>query len=807
MPPHTDLERQTSTHEAVAVQIDEPRPTRKRRPSELTAVDWQTALRRQFDQEQNFGLKNLGKQPIFSDFAVSEPATGSRYRVVIRGQALGQNFCTCPDYATNDLGTCKHIEFTLGQLMTKRGGKVALTRGFQPDYSEIWLDYTGQRQVRWRAGANCPEVIQEQARKLFDTDDHGKLRDARYTGLPALLYAARTSGHELRCCDDVWQFVAQKRDAEQRETFLTYAYPESIRGMALSKLLKVKLYPYQVDGALFAVRAGRSLIADEMGLGKTIQAIAAAELFARHFGVQRVLVVCPASLKHQWKNEFLRCTEHDAQVIYGPREKRQQQYGESAFCKIIHYDTLASDADLIAAWAPDLVIADEAQRLKSWDTIAAQTLKRLASPYCMVLTGTSLETRPDELVSIVQFVDQHRLGPTWRLLDEHLLRNASGRVVGYRGLDDLGHTLAPVMLRRRKAEVLTQLPERLEHRLFVALTPEQRLSHDKSGDVVTRLLARWRRSGYLSDADQHRLHRALQNMRMACNSTFLLDRETDHGNKVDELMTLLEDLFQDPKAKAVVFSQWLSTHELIQHRLAERRWGHVLFSGQVSGEKCGALVEQFATDANCRLFLSTDATGCEFQLQHPQATVIHIDNPWNPAVLEQRFGRVHRFGQSRGVKVVHLIGQGSIEEGLLTVLAFKQTMFAGVLDGGEHEVFMQGTRLSKFMECVELVSGGMGEVQADPEASEEPLTVHEGSIKAVACDAPRAEDPWPAILEAGLALLQGFAADQSARSDGNTTAQLQIDRDPVTGQTSVRLPLPDPMVLQKLAKTLEPWLR
>ena len=574
----------------------EPRLSRTRRPQGLAAADWQAALRRQFGREQAFELQNLGAEPVFSDFRVHNPQSGTRYRVAIRGSALGCNFCSCPDFATNDLGTCKHIEFTLARLAKKRGGKADLARGFEPEYSEIWLDYAGARRVRFRAGKTCPPELLDHARQVFDASAAWALPWDRLDDLDGLVRAAAASGHALHCYDDVWQFIAQIRDAERRQSALREAYPKDAADKALAKLLKTRLYPYQVEGALFAVRAGRALIGDEMGLGKTIQAIAAAELFARHFGVQRVLVVCPTSLKHQWKNEFARFTEREVQVIAGLRTRRQLQYRDDVFCKITHYETLARDADLIDAWAPDLVIADEAQRIKNWNTIAARALKRIASPYAIVLTGTPLENRLEELISIVQFVDRHRLGPTWRLLDEHQKRDEAGRVIGYHALDRIGQTLAPVMLRRRKAEVLTQLPERVDNRIFVPLTPQQRVHHDDNGGIVTRIVSRWRKTGYLSDSDQKRLHCALQNMRMACNSTWLLDKESDHGQKVDELMTVLDELLEDPAAKAVVFSQWLGTHELIRRRLGrgngQRDWGHVLFSGNVPGEKRGALVER-----------------------------------------------------------------------------------------------------------------------------------------------------------------------------------------------------------------------
>ena len=268
--------------------------------------------------------------------------------------------------------------------------------------------------------------------------------------------------------------------------------------------------------------------------------------------------------------------------------------------------------------------------------------------------------------------------------------------------------MAPILLRRRKAEVLTQLPERADKMLFVPMTREQRVHHDENGQIVTRIVSRWRKTSYLSDIDQRRLQCALQNMRMSCNSTCLLDHETDFGHKADELVTLLEELFEQPDAKAVVFSQWLGAHEVLMRRLRERGWGHVLFHGGVPADKRGALVDRFVQDPACRLFLSTDAGGVGLNLQHAAATVVNRDLPWNPAKLEQRIGRVHRIGQSRGVQVINLVAQGSIEEGMLGVLAFKKSLFAGVLDGGDSAVFMNGTRLSQFTESVDAVNGAMG---------------------------------------------------------------------------------------------------
>ncbi len=824
----------------------EPRLSRQRRPEKMAADDWQRALRRQFGREQVFEWQNLGDarlSPVFSEFRVGNAASGGRYHVAIRGPLPGDNLCTCLDFATNDLGTCKHIEFTLARLSARRGGKAALARGFAPPYSEVYLHHAGQRTVRFRPGADCPRALLEQARQLFDAPAGWVLPWARLGELDKFIEAATKgsdrASHELRIDDRALALVARVRDGEHRQQVLAEAYPKGAADKGLLKLLKARLYRYQAEGALFAARAGRVLLGDEMGLGKTVQAIAAAELLARHFGVQRVLVVCPTSLKHQWQREIARFAGRPAQVLQGLRAARQQQYGEDAFCRITSYETLVRDADLIAAWAPELLIIDEAQRVKNWNTVAARALKRVESPYAIVLTGTPLENRLEELISIVQLVDQHRLGPTWRLLHEHQQVDDAGRVIGYRDLDRIGATLAPILLRRRKAEVLAELPERVDKTLFVPMTREQRIHHDENGQIVTRIVSRWRKTGYLSDVDQRRLQCALQNMRMSCNSTWLLDHETDFGHKADELMTLLEELFEQPDAKAVVFSQWLGTHEVLMRRLRERGWEHVLFHGGVPGDKRGALVDRFVGDPGCRLFLSTDAGGVGLNLQHAAATVVNMDLPWNPAKLEQRIGRVHRMGQRRGVQVINFVAQGSIEEGMLGVLAFKKSLFAGVLDGGDSAVFMNGTRLSKFMESVDEVTGAMGAAEDAPAtptgATRSPAPagtdLAPSDVQEAQTEAPRDDnagpgmpplemakevessdaegapqpatapvDPWAPLVEVGLRWIESLNTPTAGSSQMASGAR--ITTDPNTGERSVTLPLPDPATLHRLAQGL-----
>ncbi|MBP9229802.1 MAG: DEAD/DEAH box helicase [Azonexus sp.] len=800
----------------------EQKLSRTHAPAEISPVEWQRVLRRQFGREQAFGLENIGAEPFFSEFRVSNPQSKSRYRVAIRGKQPGDNFCACPDYATNELGTCKHIEFVLATLEKKRGAKAAFARGYQPAFSELYLRNDGRRAIHFRPGTVCPPLVQKAAGLLFDAAHGWILPQEKFGELERFLSAVAKSGHDLRAYDDALDFVAGRRDADRRAAALDGVFSRGSADVLLKKLLKVPMYPYQAEGALFAVRAGRVLIGDEMGLGKTIQAIAAAEILARHFGVSKVLVICPTSLKYQWQSELKRFSGRDSFVIAGGRAQRQKDYARDEFCKITNYEKLQPDLDLITAWSPDLVIVDEAQRVKNWNTIAARALKRIDSPYAVVLTGTPLENKIEELISIVQYVDQHSLGPTWKLLHEHQVKDESGRVTGYTGLEKIGQTLAPIMIRRRKSEVLVQLPERTDQNLLMPMTELQMVYHQENAEIVTKIVQRWRKMKFLSDKDQRRLTCALQNMRMSCNSTYLLDQESDHGVKADELAALFDGLFEQPSAKAVVFSQWTRTHDIVIRRLEARGIGYVSFHGGVASEKRPALVDRFRDDPDCRVFLSTDAGATGLNLQHA-STLVNMDLPWNPALLEQRIARIHRMGQKRPVQIVNFVAKGTIEEGMLSVLTFKRSLSAGILDGGAGEISLGGSRLNRFMKDVENVTGHMGEGEAmtpaeeaagvttATEAASVPEAYVETEVGAGGTAIPESvseaspeqatrnhADPWQALTQLGAQLVAALGAA------GNPAAPAHpwIERDPGTGAQSLKLPLPSPETAGKIADVL-----
>jgi superfamily II DNA or RNA helicase len=782
--------------------------SRLRKPAHMSIEEWQIALRREFGRAQNFRIENIGGESVFSEFLVTNPETAGTYRVAIRGQHPGDNYCSCPDFAVNTLGICKHIEFALAKLERKRGAKKAFREGFHPPYSEVCLRYGVSREVCFRPGTECPEKLIEHAARFFDAN--GVLKPDAYSRFHTFLKKAPRNGHELRCYEDAIQFVACLRDDARRRSLIEKTFSTKTR---LAGLINADLYPYQCTGALFAAISGRCLLADDMGLGKTVQAVAAVEILDRSIGIERVLIISPTSLKYQWKHEIERFTDRTADVVEGLLAKRSEAYETDSFYKITNYDVIHTDSDLIERWAPDVVVLDEAQRIKNWKTRTARSVKRLRSRYAIVLTGTPLENRIEELHSIVEFVDRFRLGPLFRFLAAHQQVDENGRVVGYHNLSGIGKTLEPILVRRTKKEVLDELPERVDKHFFLPMTDEQWKHHVENKALVGELVAKWRRRGFLTELEQRRLMMALQNMRMVCNSTYLLDQRTDFGAKADELISVLDDVLQEPDAKVVVFSQWVRTHELILRRLESQQWGHVFFHGSVPSRKRKDLIQQFKQDPACRLFLSTDAGGVGLNLQNA-SVVVNMDQPWNPAVLEQRVGRVHRLGQRRNVRVIHFVAQGTIEHGMLNVLEFKKSVFSGVLDGGEDEVFFGKSKLKKFMETVDNVTSSIPAAmpaqqtvaQADDVVADDTALAEE-KVSGRRPSGP-GQEVWNELMVVGMAFIGKLGqalqstAEGTDRSETGAPAHELIAKDSRTGESFVKLPVPGPETLKQFAGLL-----
>ncbi len=631
------------------------------------------------------GRTEVAVQPLSGDLAFGSWSARSitsstyvpvGYRVHIRSLTRRANYCNCPDFASNQLGTCKHIEAVLHRIGKRRDFRRLKAQPHPAPF--VWLDWESDPAPRIRLH-RAPTQDPELTRLL---DDHFDAAGAFRRRLPEDF---------LRLADQ----LADRPDIDLGEDALDYArrlaeqsaqgerartLGESIRsGGGRLPGVTARLYPYQVDGVAFLVARGRAMLADDMGLGKTLQAIAAAAWLRQRAEVERILVICPASLKQQWAREIQRFTGQETRAVGGPAAGRAVQYREGRGFFILNYELVLRDVTVInETLRPDLVILDEAQRIKNWRTKLAAAVKRIPSRYAFVLTGTPLENRLEDLYSLMQVVDHRVLGPLWRYLVDFHITDERGKVLGYRNLSELRRRLAPVMLRRDRQLVRDQLPERIESRLDIPLSPAQQDLHDaalKNAGLIAKIAQR----RPLTPAEQKRLLSALQQARMACDAAGLVDKETEGSPKLDELVNLLDDLCLQSGQKAVIFSQWEQMTRMVEARVRAMGLGCVRLHGGVPTDQRGGLIDRFRDDPATQVFISTDAGGVGLNLQ-AASVLINLDIPWNPAVLDQRIARIHRLGQTQRVQILLLVAADSYEGRVLELVGGKRQLFDNVVD-------------------------------------------------------------------------------------------------------------------------------
>src|ERR1039457_4328484 len=645
-------------------------------------VEQQIAERRERARDAIAKVRERPSGEPYGDYRVKS-ASGKIYRVAMRGPGLFENYCACPDFAVNTMGTCKHIEALLLRLR-KRHGHALESKEYARSRASISLQYGETIDVRLRLPAVPPPDLRKLAEQYFDAA--GLLLREHFQSFHQAIEAFRKADLEAVIYSDVLEYLDRENELAEGLDLERQLLTKLGDGRdPLDGVLKTKLLPYQEQGAIFAACRGRVVLADDMGLGKTVQALAAAAWLRRRRVISRVLVVAPASVKYQWKTEIEKFTDLPAQVIEGPLPRRRELYASPKFFNLSSYELVLKDVRYIHELAPDLIILDEAQRIRNWTTATARTIKQLKSRYAFVLTGTPLENKLEELFSVVEFVDGRRLGPAFPFVHEPRVVDEHGRLPGHRALDTIHLQLAPILLRRTRQEVLKELPERTDQVFRVPLTSEQAGPYYEQSDLLAQLMRKWERQGWLSEIDQKRILCCIQNMRMLCNLTFLFDKQTHHSPKLQEFREILTELAIEENRKVVVFSEYERMTFLAGEELRKLGIGFVSLHGSVPSRKRGALIEKFRNDPECKVFLSTDAGGVGLNLQ-AASVVVNFEPPCNPARLEQRIGRVHRLGQSRPVHVVHMLTSESIEERVWETLALKKSLFAGVFDSPVGEV-------------------------------------------------------------------------------------------------------------------------
>ncbi len=639
------------------------------------STDEQEILRRvQRARDEKHSVTPLDDtHPILSRFDVRSPS-GMTYQVEIRDPAGRAFSCTCPDFRTAGLGTCKHVEATLIRLKRRHRGEFRAVEKSGSPFIDIVPDGDTLR-VERNLTALPPSL-----RPLFD--DRGLL-----TGHPeeAMEKLRRSRSKKLRPSQDIEPFLEHRRRAAERRALRRDYEKGVVEGRHPEHVTLHPLYPYQREGMLHLAFGERALLADEMGLGKTIQAVAASALL-HHLGkAERVLVVSPASLKTEWEEQIKKFTTLGQQIVFGPRSARLKYYtaGNPPFFTLVNYEQILADGlDINENLRPDIVILDEAQRIKNWATKTAQAVKRLQSRYAFVLTGTPIENRIDELYSIVDFLDPALLGPLFRFNREFYELNEKGRPENYKNLPALRERVKPVLLRRRKHHVETELPDRTDRNHFVQLTRAMRDEYDEVKQQAYQLIQRSLKRPLKKD-ESDLLMILLGMMRMICDSPSIIkNRDCDHCPKLKELDGILDDALSDPDVKVIIFSEWEGMLKKVRDLAEQRGIGYAWHTGTVPQQKRRGEILAFRQDPGCRLFLSTDSGGVGLNLQNA-SVVINCDLPWNPARLEQRIARAWRKHQERPVTVINLVAEDTLEHQMLGTLANKMNLAEGVLDGSD----------------------------------------------------------------------------------------------------------------------------
>jgi len=660
--------------------------------------------RRERAQSEDFKITNATPaHPIFSNFQVKS-GSGLTYSVEVRELGQRQFACQCVDFRINGLGTCKHVEAVLLHLQARyqRAFEAAAQNG--STRLEVLPDRVHDTLRLVNGHGPLPAALRE-----WFNDDGQLVESAPEAAAEALRELAAGPVPQLRVSQELDPWLQERRQAAERKE-LRRQYELNVQsGEWPAQETKVPLFPYQREGMLHLAFTERALLADEMGLGKTIQAIAACALLHRMEKARRVLVVTPASLKSEWEEQIQRFTPLPYQLVYGGRARRLAAYAGAPFFTIVNYEQMLADSlDVNHRLRPDIVVLDEAQRIKNWSAKTTQAIKRLSSRYAFILTGTPIENRLDELYSLMDFLNPSLLGPLFRFNREYYELDDRGRPSAYRNLDKLRLRVKPFILRRRKADVETELPERTDRNYFVPLSAEQQGEYDGHEGVVARLASIAARRP-LTQPEQDKLMRHLNMMRMVCDTNYILNPEHRACPKIKELEKILEECRDNQDVKVIIFSEWTRMLELARELCERLELGFAWHTGSVPQKRRRAEINLFKSDPQCRIFLSTDSGASGLNLQNA-SVVVSCDLPWNPAKLEQRIARAWRKHQTRPVTVINLISEKTIEQRMLETLSNKQALSDGVLDhkGNLAEIKLRSGRqafLSKLQQLITPVAG------------------------------------------------------------------------------------------------------
>ena len=480
--------------------------------------------------------------------------------------------------------------------------------------------------------------------------------------------------------DGLKRFVDSPQAAALKERLKNF---KGVPATNIPATITAELRPYQKDGFDFLchltqIKLG-GILADDMGLGKTLQTLTwLAWLNSRNSkNPKPALVICPASVLHNWRREAERFTPHLKVLVLesgAARHNLRKQIPQHDII-VTNYALLRRDLEELQKFSFCAVVLDEAQFIKNPGAQVTHSVKQLKSGHRLALTGTPLENRLLDLWSIVDFIQPNYLGNQEQFLETYEPRGGDDAVGAQRiARRRLAAKLRPLLLRRLKKHVAKDLPDRIEERRDCPLGEDQRKLYlaelRRSRDQVMKAVE----TQGLNKSKMHVLA-ALTRLRQVCCHPRLVGNDSASG-KTETLFELLEPLLAEGQ-KVLVFSQFVQMLELLQKECALRQYNTHILTGQTKDRQ--QVVANFQADPNASVFLlSLRAAGTGLNLTNASYVVLY-DPWWNPAVEAQAIDRSHRIGQTQTVNAYRLIAPGTVEEKIWELQQSKAQTIADVL--------------------------------------------------------------------------------------------------------------------------------
>jgi len=586
---------------------------------------------------------------------------GKSYNLTFRDFTRKHGYCSCPDYRTNKLGTCKHLIFAFENL-SRLGHKIPDDVSGYP-FIEIYLNPFRNYRISWFHPEKPQGKTAELIYRYFGNKNY--IDDDEVLSFLGFVEHAENFGHILirpEVLDKIGKKYEEAAIRKLRET----TEPD-FSG------LKIKLLPFQQTGADFASFKPGTIIADEMGLGKTVQAIATAEIKMKTFGFTKTLIICPDSNKKHWQHEIWRVAEKSSFVINGQRMP-DFNADENTGYFITDYETVVSNLTQMYALIPDFIIIDEAQRIKDYESVTAAAIKSVPRKHILVLTSNPIESQLIELYSIVLLVDQELLSPLWEFSYQHFYfdEDEKNKISGQFDLEKLWKKLEHIMIRREKHEVIRQLPSISFINNPVRMHPAQARLHSKYANEVVTLL----KKNIVTAFDRQRFWVLLKMMQQVSNSTYLVDRSSNHASKMAELRHILLEKFNLDKSfrKILIYTEWDTMNKLLAQMLRTSQIAFCEITNETDPELDKSILTQFENETGNNVLISS--IPLDYPAFPPKIdTIINYDVPLSKSQQNSRIGNIGILSENnQNLTIINLISEDSIEELMAPDAIFTQLL-------------------------------------------------------------------------------------------------------------------------------------